>query len=359
MKKFLLIFINFILVLNISGCGKKMESSTNSDYEIKSAQILVDNYIRYIVKKDGDNAKKLLGKGMEKTVYFDNNLDIWGYKFDEITQVGNSGMLKVLILKGAADKPYSLLEKYNIKTEKVDGEYKITEIVKKPEKELFLEDILGNISLMVKEKDKLETKPLLNKGSVPKYVSSKDNKSSTYSMEVSSVDFGPAALSYTGDKAVFSTKYKGNCYFALVAIGDSMETSGGGSKNSNLQGGQSGSQGGGQSQNTAKPIGTKLTSLDYLINSKILYISFTVDEKFVIVGFKGKGGNSLRVYYSASGELIPYKFEDNFSQDKYNVIYSSCDKKYIYFSVSSINNKQDSKVGYYRMKMEDFKIDRI
>jgi hypothetical protein len=356
MKKFLLIFINIIIVLNISGCSKEMASSTKSDYEIKSAQILVDNYLKYIIKKDGDNAKKLLGKGMEKTVSFDNNLDIWGYKFDEITQIGNSGLLKVLILKGSPDKPYSLLEKYNIKTEKVDDEYKITEIVKKPEKELFLEDILGYRSLMVKEKDKLETNPLLNTGSVPKYVSSKDNKASTYSMEVSSVDFGPAALSYTGDKAVFSTKYKGDCYFALVSIGDSAQTSSTGSKGTSQQGGD---QSSGQSQNPIKPIGTKLTNLDYLLNSKILYISFTVEEKFVIVGYKGKGGNSIRIYYSASGELIPYKFEDNFSQDKYNVVYLSSDKKYIYFSVSPVNKESDSKAGLYRIKMEDFKIDRI
>ncbi|MFA6941626.1 MAG: hypothetical protein WCQ54_11725 [Clostridiaceae bacterium] len=353
MKKFLLIFLDFLLILNMAGCSKKTESKTNSDFEIKGAQVLTDNYLKYNMRKDTENAKKLLGKGLDKNLNFDPNLDIWGYSYDEISQVGNSGILKIFILKGSPDKAYSILEKYNIKVEKVDGDYKITEIVKKPDNEVFLE---GN-NLRIKEKDQLEAKLLLNKGSIPKYASSKDNKANTYSMQVSSNAFGPIAVSYSGEKVVFSTDNMGSCYFALVTISSIKETSGegGGQKQQDQQQGQQGQQTG----NVEKPVGEKLIDLDYLTNSKISLISFTPDEKYVIIGYKGKAGNSLRIYYSASGELIKYKFEDNFNQDKYNVSFSFCDKKFIYFSVSTINNEPDDKTGSYRMKMEDFKVDRI
>lgn len=352
MKKFLLIFLDFILILNTAGCSKKTESKAGSDFEIKAAQVLTDNYLKYNMRKDKENAKKLLGKGLDKNLNFDSNLDIWGYSYDEISQVGNSGILKTFILKGSPDKPYSILEKYNIKVEKADGDYKITEIVKKPEREVFLE---GN-NLRIKEKDQVEAKLLLNKGAVPKYATSKDNKANTYSMQVSSNNFGPMALSYSGEKAVFSADNMGNCYFALVSISNVKETSGegGGQKQQDQQGQQDQ-----QTGNVEKPVGEKLIDLDYLTNSKISLISFTPDEKYVIAGYKGKTGSSLRIYYSASGELIKYKFEDNFSQDKYNVSFSFCDKKFVYFSVSAINNEPDDKTGSYRMKMEDFKVDRI
>lgn len=347
MKKILLVFLNFILIFYITGCSKKAEGKTSSGFEMKSAQIVVENYLKYSIKKDDNNARKLLGKELEKSLKFDPNLDIWGYMFDEITQVGNSGMLKIKVLKGSSDKPYSLLEEYNIKVEKTDGDYKISEIVKKPEKEVFLEK---NV-LRIKDKDQAEAKLLLYKGSIPRYAASKDNKANSYDMKVSLSSFGPIAVSYTGEKAVFSTDYMGNCYFALAYIEDTKETAAAGQEEKKPEEGKN--------ENVEKPITKKLINLDYLLNSKLLRISFTPDEKFIIAEYKEKEGTSLRIYFSSSGELIPYKFEDDFSSDKYNVSFFFSDKKYIYFSVSVINNEPDAKAGSYRLKMEDFKIERI
>jgi len=323
MKKYLLIFINFIIVFNLAGCSKKMESSSpKSDFEMKSAQIITDNYIRYIARKDENNAKILLGKGLEKSVYFDNNIDIWGYKFDEISQVGNTGMITVFILKGSENKSYSLLEKYNFKIEKLKGEYKITEIKKKSEKEL----IVDRDDLRIKEKDQLESKLILDKDSIPKYISSKDNKSNTYNMQVSSTNYGPLAIAYSGEKAVFSTEYLGNCYFGLVHIDISMEASGAANEKKDEE-----KKSEGKSEKIEEFVGKKLINLDYLLNSKITNISFSPDEKFVIVGYMKSKGSTIRIYYSSSGELIPFKFEDSFTQDKYNVKFSGCDKNTFIF----------------------------
>ncbi|MDV3428591.1 MAG: hypothetical protein LIR50_16495, partial [Bacillota bacterium] len=61
MKKFLLIILNFIFIFNIAGCSKKAEEKTSSGFEVKSAQVIVENYLKYSIRKDESNAKKLLG----------------------------------------------------------------------------------------------------------------------------------------------------------------------------------------------------------------------------------------------------------------------------------------------------------
>lgn len=345
MKK---LFCSFLIIFLFVGCGKKEESTKGFDFQLNSAKTVVNNYFKYVALKDKNNAKLLLSEDLAKEVEFDNNLFLWGYKFDEITQIGNTGLLKVSAVESSYDKTYSALSHYKIKVEKIKGDYKITEINNKLSREVFKVESM----IRLKKEEEVETNLLLNKSSIPKYARSKDMEAKTYNMEVSLYNFGPISLSYSGEMAVFSTINGKDTYYALTFIDYSEPTSE--------------SQGGDKSESDSrgrdfieKPIGKKIVPLDYLVGSKILFETFSLDEKYVIIGYKKEVGSSIRLYYTLSGNIIPVKLENIFPLDKYDISYSSCDKESIYFHVSTISGEIDNMVGKYKMDLKDFNILRI
>jgi len=172
-------------------------------------------------------------------------------------------------------------------------------------------------------------------------------------------NFGSINFSYSGERLGFSTFNK-DAYIGVVLIDESLAVQGGSEGKS---GGSQGDTGGSNTKAKEKPIGKEVISLDLIKDSKAEFITFSLDEKFVLVQYmKLNSGRCIRVYKTNSGEIIPVKFEDNYDLDKVEIIFSSFDKDVLNYEVIAKNNIDKSQtdiVGRWKLDLKDFKVKKL
>lgn len=368
MKKFVSCILAISISLSAAACQKQQSGSktTSSDFDIKIASNVVETYMKYLIKDDYKSAEALYSKKLlKKTVKSDSSvLKTLGYFISETNEVGKDARIKVRVARGAAGNPGSTLDEYTIKVKKEDNDYKIDDIQSSTEKETFYQ----NGTLRMRSKDNTNTNLLIKMNGLPQYTFSKDDKANFFKMAVPRNNFGVTSFSYDGDSLAISSESK-DAYACIVSIDETMATEAGGQDG---QGGGQGqgagkeSQGGEQGQGTLiqeKPITKKVTSIDYLKDSSIQFMTFSQDNKLLLVQYNKSGvGRCIRVYKSDSGELIPVKFEDTYPVSKVEVVYSSFDKDVLNYEVipkSNTDPSVSSFIGKWQLNLKDFKSKKV
>ncbi|MFA9396664.1 MAG: hypothetical protein ACERKV_00165 [Clostridiaceae bacterium] len=350
MKKIVLFFM-FSLVLNLAACGKQEIKNDENQFEMKIAYNLVDNYLKYLVVNDQNNLEDLIKIDLKTNLKINDDMKKLGYKYNEITQIGDKGMIGVDVLCSSTEYAYTCIDRYNIKVEKMDNQYKISEINNEEQREAFVE----NSSIRLRKKSEVETNLVLDKSSIPKYVYSKDDKTVSNMIDVDNITLANISLSYTGEYLLFSAKNEENIYIGLVSIDEFRTT-----MNETPTGGEEQDMGGSTQSSREIPIGKEMLDIDYLTKATVDKLTFTPNEKLCIVQYKRDDlGESLRVYDASNGDIISFSFEEEFPPEIYNVKFSSYDKKFIYFYVSSIGNTNKNLVGVYKLDVLDYNVTKI
>ncbi|WP_369868709.1 MULTISPECIES: hypothetical protein [Clostridium] len=361
---FLIVF--FCIIISISGCGLNRGNNTknaSNNFDMKSAANTADNYMKYLMKNDMENAKKLYSKDLLKNEpnMTGRNLRILGYNLTDSSEVGKSGILKMKVARADLSKPFAALDEYSIKVIKEGNDYKIDETNNVTDREAFVE----KNKLKMRNKNDVSINIVTDIRSMPNYVFSKDDKANVYKVPVPKSNFGIINFSYDGDRMAVVT-YSKDSYIGIIRINESMQTQ---SQDSDEQGGGSSEQGnsGGDQQNDQKeenkPIGKDITDLDVLKDSKVEFLTFSPDEKFIAVQYSSDTiGNCIRVYKTDSGDMISYKFEKEFPLNKVNVIFSSFDEGILSFDVVSKNNNNEELpkiIGEWELDLRNFKAVKI
>jgi hypothetical protein len=359
MKKgiFYLLIIMFIIAL--PGCKKDKpeESSQSTNFDISAAKNLVSTYMKNLMKENYENNKKLFVKelGEGKNNISNNDLKIKGYNITEVNEVGRSGIFKVKVTRTDMKKTSASLDEYSIKVIKDGAEYKISEINDTLEKECFLE----GEGIRHRSKNDVKTNLVLDYGGIPQYAFSKDDKAQIYKNTVPKENFGSINLSFSGERLGFSTFGK-DAYIGIVLIDESLAVQG---ETEAKSGSSQGGTGGSNIKAKEKPIGKEVVSLDLIKDSKLEFITFSLDEKFVLVQYmKPSYGRCIRVYKTNNGELIPIKFEGNYDLDKVEIIFSSFDKDVLNYEVvakGSMDKSQGDIVGIWRLDLKEFKVKKL
>lgn len=362
--KFMLILICTVMMINMAGCkgAESSKSQEQSPFDIKIAENLIDNYMLYLMKGEKESAMKFYTEELAKASAKNppDELMIRGYNVEEMNEVGTSGIFKIKVTRSSPKVPYSELDQYTVKVAGEGQNYKITEANNVPQREAYME----NGALRIRSKNNVKTNLLIDKGGIPGYSFSKDDKANISKLVVPKEGFGAMSLSFSGESIAVSTKGK-DSFAALIKIDESMAVQG----QDNTQGDQKGGGGTegqpGESNKNAReiPIGKEITSLDLLKDAKIDFMTFSPNEKLVLIQYtKNTGGTCIRVYRSDSGELIPYKFEDNFPADKVNITFSSFNKEILNFQVTPKSEK-DAGVrdvsGRWQMDTKEFKAKKM
>lgn len=372
-REILSYFVIICLTFTLTACNKQQntkETEKGEEFQIKVAQNLVNVYMNALMKEDMEGAKKLYSKELsQKTKEAPkSNLKVKGYSIEESSEVGRSGFFRVKVARMALDSPSAVLDEASIKIIKENNNYKINEVKTETQKEAFMEKLLGQEILRIRNKNNLKTNLLMAPESLPQYTFSKDDKGNLIKEPVPQNKLSVINFGYGGERIAVSS-YDKNSYIGIIKIDESMAAQGGSSSDQSGGGGGQGGNGGGQggqqggSMFMETPIGKQMTSLDLIRDAKVEFMTFSDGEKFIVVQYnKSNIGRCIRVYNVDSGELIPVNFEETYSLGKVEVVFSSFDKDVLNYEViqKDMNDKTaKEQAGKYQISLEKFKIKRL
>lgn len=360
------LIIIFIISTILCGCRYNVKNNSNvlkNTFDMKTASNVIETYMNYLIKGQISNAKKLYSKDLKSSLLQENenkNLKIFGYNLSDSNQVGKSGIFILNVSRTYIDKPFTSLDQYSIKVIKEGEEYKISEIKSIIQEEAF---VYKN-KIRLKSKDKANTNLVMSFRSFPSYVFSKDDEANINKLPVPKKNIGIMNLSYEGGMLAITT-YDRNCYIGIVNIDQSLAVQGSqGGQSQGESDEESSTQESGNSGTVIEvPIGEEIITLDLLKDSKVNFMEFSKDEKFLAVQYtNSKVGNCIRVYRSDSGDMINYKFEEKFPLNKVNIVFSSFDEDILNFDVISKKNQDPSLsdiTGKWQLDMKSFEAVRI
>ncbi|MCB2294908.1 hypothetical protein LGK95_15580 [Clostridium algoriphilum] len=358
MKKILNCLLILFCVLSLTSCSSKDEEdhAKVNAFEIKTASNVVDNYMGYIMKADYENGKKLYTKELLKKVADmpTSDIKIKGYKITESNEVGRSGIFKVRITRTSMATSLSCLDEYSIKIVKDGAEYKVSEVISAPQKEAFV----NSIGIRFRDKTNVKTNLIIDESGLPKYAYAKEDVARLYKIPVPLKKFGPINFSYEGDKLAVST-YEKNSFIGVVYIDESLAVQG----NTGDSTGQSTDSGGSEEIAKEKPIGKELIPIDMLLNCKVEFMTFSQDEKFLVVQYdKEKSGKYIRVYQVDNGQMIPVDFEKDYPIDKVQIIFSSFGEDSMTYEVIPRSNAKGTDtdiIGKWKLDLKKFTVDKL
>jgi hypothetical protein len=364
LKKVLSCLLILFYVLSFTGCAKKEEEEKSkvNAFEIKTAGNVVESYLNFIMKEDYENGKKLytkelLRKASQMPI---SEMKIKGYKVSESNEVGRSGVFKVRITTTSMVKSLSSLDEYSIKVVKDGAEYKISEVNNTPQKESFAE----GTSIRFRDKKNVKTNLILDEAGLPRHVYSRDDAAQLYKIEVPMKEFSSINFNYEGDKLAIST-YNKNSFIAVVNIDESLAVQGQAGGAGGGGGAEQSSQSGSGSGVIAKekPIGKELVPVDLLLNCKVEFMTFSLDEKLLVVQYnKENMGKYIRVYKVENGDMIPINFEKDYPIEKVQVIFSSFGKDSMTYEVvpkSNVNSSETDIIGKWKLDLKNFTVDKL
>ncbi|MGH4119005.1 hypothetical protein [Clostridium sp.] len=360
MKKFLSCLLIMVFVLSFTACTKDEEEEkvqTNT-FEIQTATNVVENYMKLIMKEDYENGKKLYTKDLiVKALNMPiNDMKVKGYKVTESNEVGRSGIFKVRVTRTSMVSSQSCLDEYSIKIVKDGAEYKISEITSNPEKEAFVD----GIGIRYRDKKNVKTNLIIDEAGLPKYAYSSEDAASLYKIIVPIKKFSSINFSYEGEKLAVST-YNKNSFIGIVNIDESLAVQGDAADNS---GGASGVEGGGSGEVAKeKPIGKELIPVDLLLDCKVDFMTFSLNEKFLLVQYiKEDMGKCIRIYKVDNGDMIPVNFEKDYPIENVEIVFSSFGEDIMTYEVipkSKLNSSEIDIVGKWKLDLKTFTVDKL
>ena len=313
--------------------------------------------MNFIMKEDYENGKKLYTKDLlrKSSNMPISDMKIKGYKITESNEVGRSGVFKVRVTRTSMVSSLSCLDEYSIKVVKDGAEYKISEVTSAEQKEAFVEWP----GIRYRDKKNVKTNLIIDEAGLPKYIYSRDDGARLYKIMVPMKEFSSINYSYEGDKLAVST-YNKNSFIGVVNIDESLAVQGNGDGKSSDQS----SQGGGSEVIAKeKPIGKELIPMDLLLDCKVDFMTFSLDEKFLLVQYtKENVGKYIRVYKVDSGEMIPVNFEKDYPMEKVQIVFSSFGKDSLTYEVipkSNINNSEADIIGKWKLELKNFTVDKL
>ncbi|MGV8982160.1 hypothetical protein [Clostridium sp.] len=358
MKKILCCLLVIFYILSFTACAKKEEEEKPkvNAFEIKSATNVVNNYMNFIMREDYESGKKLytkelLGKASDFPL---SEMKIKGYKVNESNEVGRSGVFKIRVTRTSMVSSASCLDEYSIKVVKDGAEYRISEITNDQQKEAFIE----GVGIRFRDKKNVKTNLIIDEAGFPKYVYARDDVAQLYKILVPLKEFGSINFSYEGEKLAIST-YNINSFVGIVNIDESLAVQGDAGKSGN----QSSQGAGSEVIAKEKPIGKELIPIDLLLNSKVEFMTFSLDEKFLIVQYnKENVGKCIRVYIVDNGDMIPINFEKDYPIEKVQIVFSSFGEGTMIYEVipkTNVSNSETDIIGKWKLDLKDFTLDKL
>lgn len=361
MKRKVILIVMFITILTLSACSSNKSYPRGNDvnaFNNKEAIKLVDQYMEYLFHGQYKEAKELttITAPIEDGTGASEELKTMGWKVEDLNSIGDSVLVRARVAKSSKGQCISLLEEHMVKVKKHGQLYKIEEIQVSRQEEAFK----SGESLRVRQKNNVDTALLIDKGGFPHYIYPKGGKEPIREVQVpSDIEFAMNTFNYAGDKIALAMEQKGT-FIAIVKIEETLGVHGDKQNNSNESDDNKDN-----SKNKVRetPLGKELISVDLINDGKVVLMSFSKDEKFLVVQYKTPEGiDFIRCYNAESGEVIGIDIEKQFPKDKAHVSFSNFDKNHLYIEVKAVEDNEETYKnlnGIWQIDLKDFKIKKL
>ncbi|MDV4150156.1 hypothetical protein R0131_04825 [Clostridium sp. AL.422] len=353
----------FFLML-FSSCSKVGYTEDERDiFSLKKAFELADEYLALIKNNNIEEANKLC---TEKLISNNKNIsmgtsNIIAYAPDNFIESSKSAFMTFNVIRNSSSEPKCDLDNYAIKVIKEGDNYKIDEIKAINLKQVYV----SNKSLRLIGEDGGKSDLIISLNNIPKDVYLKENELMLYKEKVDAEKFGPVTLGYNGNKIAISTINDDRVFISIAYIQESKETQGASSQGD--EGGNSNQQGGNKASDLEglldKPVAKKVIPIDMYNEVKIDNLVFTHEERFLIAQFTNSDSvKRMKVYNSASGDLIELNFDEEFPEDKYTIELVDFEKDEFEINIvakSGVNDIDSEIPGKYKVDIEEKEIKKI
>ncbi|WP_242845203.1 hypothetical protein [Clostridium novyi] len=354
-KKYTSYILIFLTIFMCVGCNKNQyENVKEKDvFNMKVATKIVEAYFNYTKSDKYEESAKLLDE-KAKTDTKDlkpSKLRIRGYRISEVTESGGEGDFKVDVIKSSVDKPETQVIDYRIKVAKKGLDYKITEV----STSLFKEAFQKKNQIRFRKENNVETLLITDMDGIPKYGYAKSDSGKLQSELIPKNKFGICCLSYSGDMLGITTTGDGS-FVGIIDLDDTIQT-----QTSNKdEGGDSSQNKEGSNLVKEKPIGKNVLLCDLLKKAKIENMTFSQDDKLLLVQYSKDKDTCIKVFNTESGEPIPTNFESEYPLSKVNVVFREFKKDKMIFSVINKDSKEkDNKyIGEWELNLQSYKISK-
>ena len=364
-RKFLsLTSLLLFLLMMFSGCSKVQYKAEDIDiFNLKEAFELAEEYLTLIKDNNIEEANNLCTENLisnNKTISTGTS-DIIAFAPDNLIESSKSAFITFNVIRNSSSEPKCDLDNYAIKVIKDGENYKIDEIKAINLKQVFVK----NKALRIIGEEGGKSDLVVSLNNMPRDSYLKENELMLYKEKVPAERFGPVSLGYKGNKLAISTISGNRAFISIAYIQESKEAQGAISQSD---------QGGGGNQQSSneessleglldKPIAKKVIPLDMFNEVKIDNLVFTHEERFLIAEYINSSSvKRMKVYNSASGDLIALDFDEMFPEDKYNIELIDFKKDEFNINISSKNGNNDIDseiIGEYKVDVEGKEIKKV
>jgi uncharacterized membrane protein YgcG len=234
LKRLLSVALVILLMFFTLGCPDKKESNGDNEdktsvkrIEIKSANLLMENYMRFLMIGNHGAMKSFYSAGLKKKLKIKAvSADVLpaGYSVGEAEIMMEKANYKVNIYNSNRKGAYFSDDEFKYVVKQEGNKLVIDDISKEKSTELFKE----GKSLFKRMDEKLKGDKIISLTDLPNYITAKEASSVEQKFPMPKKDFGPCALSPDGKTIVFSSTDKSSFIGILKEnedTGDSASTS--------------------------------------------------------------------------------------------------------------------------------------
>ena len=134
-------FIVFILCLLLTGCSAVVENVSLNLFDIEEAKEISNKYMSALAESDKGVAEALCEDkfiSSKETEKLENNKFV-AYKVEEVNEGADYAYIKYLVIRGNNSEVRADLDSIELKVNKIENDYKITEVEAKNVKQVYLE----------------------------------------------------------------------------------------------------------------------------------------------------------------------------------------------------------------------------
>ena len=214
LKKLLMVPLVILLMFFVLGCPDKPESKGDNEektkvkrIETKSAGLLMENYMRFLMIGNHGAMKSFYSVGLKKKLQIKASSEEVlpaGYSIGEADMTMEKANYKVNIYNSSRKEAYFSDDEFKYVVKYEGNKLVIDDIQKQKSTELYKE---GN-ELFQRKEEEIKGSKIISLQDLPNYISAKEASAAEQKFPMPKKDFGPCALSPDGKVIVFSSTDK-------------------------------------------------------------------------------------------------------------------------------------------------------
>jgi hypothetical protein len=208
--------------------------------------------------------------------------------------------------------------------------------------------------IRLREKDNASTNLLLSKEGIPKYTYENSDLAKLSKVQVPREKFDVLSMSLLGDRIALTSLNADTTYVGVTKIDDKVI------KKIDVRSKQSKDDGQATTQGKEICVGSNVTSYDLIKNVKVDLTCFSLEGKQLLIQYKDANGvNSIKLYDMETTKLIPFKFDENYPANEFDVTFENFEKDKLVFNLKhkDANGGVDN-ISLYELDLKNFEVNQ-